>query len=1208
MSRFQNKNYKLLVYSCALNKSKGVLILAKRSLHLSIDLLGGDDIGRFAYAAVTLNHSKLMLVSIYAPNEPDQLFLNNICEKLLQFSDLDVIIGGDFNASINPQLDRSSSSNPSIAMSTSSLNRFITELNLIDPWRIHNPHTKGYTFYSPRHKSFSRIDYILISAPLLQYISNIVILPILISDHSPIICNITPVTAHAKPRRWRFNDSLLYDTTFMDQLKSGLTEFLEINMVHCANPQVLWEVTKCYLRGNCIAFSSKAKRLKNKRFDHLEQEIRSLEHQQTQSFSEEAAQNLLLLKKEYNSLSMSKAEFIIHRTKQNYYFHSDRTSHLLALRLKESESKANIDMLRSSDGKIVTDPRAINNTFKAFYSTLYSSEVVLDRHACKQFLENLNLPKLPEEDKNLLEEPLTLEELHSAAKSLKKGKSPGPDGIPPELYLAVWDIVGPLILNSMNFAIKHGMLHRDQNIALIILLQKKNKDPLNCSSYRPISLINSDVKILAKALVSRIEPLMDILIHFDQTGFLRGRLAADNMRRLLHIIEHSHTYTDTCAVFSLDALKAFDRLEWDFLWTVLDHFGFGPKFIYAIQTLYSNPTASISTGTYQSLSFPLQRGCRQGCPLSPLLFALSLEPLAQALRQSQVIAPITLLGSQHYISLYADDIILYLSDLENSIPNVLKLFHHFSSMSGYMINWDKSSLMALNNTSQHISLPNNIVFTKSFTYLGIKIMNSLSRIIQVNFGELSQKIKLDLQRWTNLQISMQARISTIKMNILPRLNFLFFMIPFTPPPKYFKELNSAVSRFVWNGRQPRIRFSVLQRTKLEGGLALPNFQIYYWAFQIRAIRTWTDKDSKVPWRSIESAIVHPHRLQDLPFTGLGRRNSHHKFGNVISSTLAAWYSAEKAIGHSKKLSQQSPLWNNAHFLSDQQPFVYPLWQSKGVSTFSNIFDGTGLRTFQDIQAEYSLPGFSFFLYLRLRSAMKAYGVPWNSVLSDHPMFSWIDPAKDPRGVVSVIYNSLLRSVYKPLKILATWDLELSWLGFHPDWETVWSNLGLTSKNLSHVLIHFKTIHRFYYTPYKRYRMKLLPNPYCSFCNTDASGTFLHMFWDCPMIQPFWKYVIVMLHDLTGLYLDLDPCLLLLNDDSKYQFSLGDKRVLMAGFTAAKKAILQQWITPDTNLKQFWIVSFHYIVCLECTTAKINKAKTTTVNTWMNIASALKELL
>jgi len=98
---------------------------------------------------------------------------------------------------------------------------------------------------------------------------------------------------------------------------------------------------------------------------------------------------------------MSKAEFIIHRTKQKYYFHSDRTSHLLALRLKETESKANIHMLKNSDGKIVTDPRAINNSFKAFYSTLYSSEVVLDRHVCKTFLENLNLPLLPEEDRDI---------------------------------------------------------------------------------------------------------------------------------------------------------------------------------------------------------------------------------------------------------------------------------------------------------------------------------------------------------------------------------------------------------------------------------------------------------------------------------------------------------------------------------------------------------------------------------------------------------------------------------------------------------------------------------------------------------------------------------------------------------------------------------------------------------------------------------------
>ncbi len=90
------------------------------------------------------------------------------------------------------------------------------------------------------------------------------------------------------------------------------------------------------------------------------------------------------------------------------------------------------------------------------------------------------------------------------------------------------------------------------------------------------------------------------------------------------------------AVFSLDAEKAFDRLEWNYMWAVLQCFGFGEHFVSMIKTLYHSPAASVITGNIISPSFPLQRGTRQGCPLSPLLFCLSLEPLAQAIRKSEV--------------------------------------------------------------------------------------------------------------------------------------------------------------------------------------------------------------------------------------------------------------------------------------------------------------------------------------------------------------------------------------------------------------------------------------------------------------------------------------------------------------------------------------------------------------------------------------------
>ncbi len=227
------------------------------------------------------------------------------------------------------------------------------------------------------------------------------------------------------------------------------------------------------------------------------------------------------------------------------------------------------------------------------------------------------------------------------------------------------------MLNSFNFAIEHGAFHRDQKTSLISLLLKKGKDPLDCSSYRPISLIPCDLKIYAKVFASRLEKVIHSLIKEDQTGFIKGRNASDNMRRLLHILDFADSHPTPCGL-SLDAEKAFDRLEWNYMWAVLQCFGFGEHFVSMIKTLYHSPAASVITGNIISPSFPLQRGTRQGCPLSPLLFCLSLEPLAQAIRKSEV--SIKIHDHNHSISLYADDIILYLDHFDVSVSSVIKEF------------------------------------------------------------------------------------------------------------------------------------------------------------------------------------------------------------------------------------------------------------------------------------------------------------------------------------------------------------------------------------------------------------------------------------------------------------------------------------------------------------------------------------------------------
>ncbi len=371
-----------------------------------------------------------------------------------------------------------------------------------------------------------------------------------------------------------------------------------------------------------------------------------------------------------------------------------------------------------------------------------------------------------------------MEELHVSLKSLQKGKSPGLDGLPPELYLEIWDLVGILMLNSFHFAIEHGVFHRDQKNSLISLILKKGKAPLDCSSYRPISLIPCDLKIYAKVFASRMEKVIYSLIKEDQTGFIKGRNASDNMRRLLHVLDFADSHPTPCAVFSLDAEKAFDRLEWNYMWAVLQCFGFGEHFISMINTLYHPPAASVITGNIISPPFPLQRGTTQGCPLSPLLFCLSLEPLAQAIRKSEV--SIKIHDHNYSISLYADDIILYLDHFDVSVSSIIKEFDNFSSLSGYKINWSKSALMPINNVKVNSSIPSFIPIKESFVYLGITIYKNIHKIARVNFNNILVKVKNDIQRWKNLKVSLQGRISTVKMNLLPRLIFFSLCYHFLP--------------------------------------------------------------------------------------------------------------------------------------------------------------------------------------------------------------------------------------------------------------------------------------------------------------------------------------------------------------------------------------------------------------------------------------------
>ncbi len=231
--------------------------------------------------------------------------------------------------------------------------------------------------------------------------------------------------------------------------------------------------------------------------------------------------------------------------------------------------------------------------------------------------------------------------------------------------------------------------------------------------------------------------------------------------------------------------------------------------------------------------------------------------------------------------------------------------------------------------------------------------------------------------------------------------------------------------------------------------------------------------------------------------------------------------------------------------------------------------------------------------------------------SSHPMRDWIAPSAG-RPSVSLIYNKIIDCITKPLSIKTIWNRELSDLNLSVDWERVWSNLSLTSKNLAHRLIHFQIIHRAYITPYKIFKIKLQSNLNCHICNTASSGTFLHMFWECPVVISLWTHVNLVLSSLLRIDWSVNPSLCLLNDDSGLCISSMQKRMLFAGFIAVKKTIIQNWFTPHMCRKTYWIRSLLQIVTCECTTARVGGARPSTIDAWqcflVDIRDCIKEWL
>eukprot|EP00253_Pinus_taeda_P006854 PITA_06854 len=473
------------------------------------------------------------------------------------------------------------------------------------------------------------------------------------------------------------------------------------------------------------AITSKWKDLKasaSALFSTFREKIQSLKKTakewQSQKIKQEK-QELLNIQKELDSIITSSSFHSLSFEKKNHIRILEERKHMLLLREEASwRLKCRALWLKEGDRNTkffhnFANARRINSIWKIEDGNggfLYSqNDITIEatRFFQEQYKRNQSnandmlwaaelMPEMFDEPayENFIK-PVSEEELLAAIKSSKKDKSPGPDGWPIEFFMHFYDMFKLDLLRMVEASRMSGNIHFALSSTFIALIPKKQRTD-SFQDYKPIALCNTLFKIISKIIAERMKPVLNLFITRDQHAFLKDRNIWDAVALTQECLFSLLSNNIKAAILKIDLKKAYDCVDWGFLRILLAKIGLKSKGIEWIMACVENVNYSVIINGIPSPFFIVERGLRQGCPLSPLLFILVMNSLSLQLNKAasaQRYRPVKIC-KDIFLShnLFVDDILIFAMLCKASWSCLHSILQKFQSASGIYINKEKSKL------------------------------------------------------------------------------------------------------------------------------------------------------------------------------------------------------------------------------------------------------------------------------------------------------------------------------------------------------------------------------------------------------------------------------------------------------------------------------------------------------------------------------------